>query len=172
MKDFDYSQSGGYFITICTHKRASILARVLDSTSHLNSLGELVHRHWLQSANLRDELALDVFVVMPNHLHGIVFINRSDDSCLPSPMNSQSATTANELRQIPNRSSRSISSFLAGFKSAATSAARKQGLWHDGSLWQRNYYEHVIRNEKELHALREYIVNNPLKWELDEYYAH
>ena len=120
----------------------------------LTDYGRIVSQEWEISAKIRHELTLDAFVVMPNHVHGVVIIKESNVG----------ATGGSPIRRGPRQ--RSLGSFLSGFKSATTKRIndlrRTSGL-----VWQRNYYEHVIRNEQSLRRIREYIANNPARWDFD-----
>jgi len=105
------------------------------------------------------EIILDQFIVMPNHIHGIVIINKNDNKL-----------GANSHSPLQRMKPKSISSFIAGYKSVVTKRINQIRNTHRQPVWQRNYYEHIIRDEKDLNRIREYIVNNPVKWEEDEYY--
>jgi len=159
---YDYSQSGAYFITLCTHERRCLFGEIINGQMRLNELGLIVHDEWFHSAKIRGEIELlnDEFVIMPNHIHGIVRILD----------NNVWATGRSPLQQPRGPLKKSISSFVAGFKSATTKRINKYQNTPGNPVWQRNYYEHVIRNEKELHDIRAYIFNNPENWETDENY--
>ncbi|MEK6709788.1 MAG: hypothetical protein AABZ64_04335 [Nitrospinota bacterium] len=128
----------------------------------MNEFGRIARDEWVRSMSIRQEVELDVFVVMPNHLHGIVIL-RGD---------SVRAHGRAPLPYPPHRTPKSLGSFIAGFKSIATrhinALRRSPGI----PLWQRNDYERVIRDEKELAQVREYVVHNPLKWAEDENHPH
>jgi putative transposase len=111
----------------------------------------------MRTVYLRKEILLDEFIIMPNHVHGIVMITESD----------LGATSRLPL-QTKGPKSRSIGSFIAGFKSSATKRINKMLGTPGMPVWQRNFYEHIIRNEYDLNKIREYILDNPLRWELDE----
>jgi len=131
----------------------------------LNHIGAIVQLEWVRSTEIRDEIQLDEFVVMPNHLHGIVVILGND---IGSPVGATGGCPQEGDRRspLPGPRSHSLASFIAGFKAACTSLIT--GLPDSpGSLWQRNYYEHVVRSEKSLNAIREYIEANPFHWEED-----
>ena len=119
--------------------------------------GQIVQQEWPRTGEIRREVRLDEFVVMPNHLHGIVFI----DAVVP-------ATRRAHGRAPLRRGPRSLGSLIAGFKSAVTKRINIGRGTPRFPVWQRNYYEHVIRDENDLTRVCEYIGNNPLKWALDE----
>ena len=155
LKDYDYSQAGAYFITICTHNKECIFGKVVNGEMVLNKCGKVVQEELDRSAKIRREIELDTFVVMPNHIHGIVVIVESNVG----------ATGRSPLPKEPTP--KSVGAMMAGFKSAVTRQINELRDTPYAPVWQRNYYEHVIRNEKDLNEIREYIVNNPLKWDLD-----
>jgi len=162
LKDYDYAQAGAYFITICTYNKESIFGNVINGEMMSNEYGQVVEREWLKTTQIRTDMELDEFIVMPNHIHGIFVI-------IESPVGAHSrAPSHTQHGCVPTqRKPRSLSSFLAGFKSAVTRQINELRGMPYVPLWQRNYYEHVIRNENDLAEIREYIVNNPLKWDLD-----
>lgn len=152
---YDYSQDGAYFLTLCVHDRACLFGEVVDGAMRLNELGALVAPEWLRTATIRPQVALDEFVVMPNHFHIIIAIEDSRRGVLPY---------ARPRFQSP---SQSLGSIVRGFKSATTKRINEIRGTPGTAVWQRNYYEHVIRNESELIRIREYIANNPHQWSLD-----
>ncbi len=155
LKEYDYSHTGAYFVTICAYNGESLFGKIIDGKMQLNEFGWVINEEWLRSNNLRKEIELDEFVVMPNHLHGIVFITESNVG----------ATGRSPLPKGPKP--KSIGAFIAGFKSAATKSINKIRATPGMPVWQRNYFEHIIRNEESLNRIREYILANPLTWRLD-----
>jgi putative transposase len=149
---YDYAQSGAYFVTICTQNRACVFGCVDDGDMRLNEAGRMVRSVWQALPDRFPGMELDAFVIMPNHVHGIVaFVGAG----LALPGDKGAASSAPTLGDV-----------VRAFKSL--SAIRVNCLLRrSGSLWQRNYYEHVIRNERELDRIREYIATNPLRWALD-----
>ncbi|MBA2224698.1 transposase [Thermogemmata fonticola] len=175
LKGYDYTQPGAYFVTLCTHERAHLFGRVVDGKMVLNDFGEIVREEWFRSADIRAEIELhpDEFVVMPNHVHGIVWI--VDNAVATGP--NVGATGRSPLHEYPPRgpAKRSLSSFIAGFKSAVTTRINQMRGTPGTPVWQRNYYEHIIRDNvgvtsrSPLQAIRRYIRDNPLRWYLDRY---
>ncbi len=158
LKDYDYSQPGVYFVTICSWNRECLFGEIVDGEMRLNEYGMILQKEWLKSSEIRKEIELDEFVIMPNHFHGIVCINVTGNIKFPVGANGRSP-----LRMKP----KSLSSFMAGFKSSVTKQIN-QIRNHPGlPVWQRNYYERVVRNEMELFKIREYIQNNPMQWDID-----
>ncbi|MFA7405746.1 MAG: transposase [Pelobacteraceae bacterium] len=152
LKEYDYRSAGAYFVTICTFQRECLFGDVVDGEMRLNNFGEIVLEEWLRSEVVRNNVSLDGFVTMPNHFHSILLLN---DSCrgeaLPRPVVAGS-----------------IGAILGQFKSIVTKRINALRDNPGCPVWQRNYYEHVIRNEDDLANIRQYIANNPLKWDMDE----
>ncbi len=167
LKGYDYSRQGAYFVTIVTWNRLCLFGEVVDEKMVLNDLGLIVQGEWFRSADVRREIELhpDELVVMPNHLHGIVWIVGEGDKSAADV----GATGRSPLREHPPRGPvpRSLGSFMAGFKSAATKRVNTMRGAPGAPVWQRNYYEHIIRDERSLNRIREYIAHNPLGWALD-----
>jgi len=165
LKDHDYTQDGAYFITICTHRRAILFGEVIDDAMMLNTLGCIVMEEWEHTATLRPHIELDAFVVMPNHVHGIIVINWGivgARRAVPLPAKTE---------QFGKPVSNSLPTIVRAFKSAATQRINHVRQTPGMAVWQRNYYEHIIRNETSLNAIREYIVYNPARWTDDDYFA-
>jgi putative transposase len=163
---YDYTLPGGYFVTLVTHHRAPLFGEILDGEMHLNELGAIVLKEWQRSANIRREIDIDEFVIMPNHIHGIVFIHETDAVGAHGRAPQQNIDHTGTAYRKP----RSLGSFVAGFKAACTTKINSHRNTPGKPVWQRNYYEHVIRNEKDLDQIRQYILDNPAKWKLDEEY--
>ncbi len=155
LRNFDYATHGAYFVTVVTQDRREFLGHVSDDVMHLNAAGRIVEDEWRRTGNLRSNVELDEFVVMPNHFHGIVFLLQDDDGALRSaPTRSFGSSMAGELPVV-----------VRNFKGAVTRRLRAHGFVEP--VWQRNYHERVIRNERELQAIRQYVVDNPRQWALD-----
>lgn len=155
LKGYDYSCDGAYFITLCTQNRECLFGQINHGKMILNHSGRIVADEWNRSAMIRNEIKLDEFIVMPNHFHGIVFIhdNRRGNRLV--------APTVSGPR------SKSIGSFVAGFKSSTTKKINVFRGMPGMKVWQRNYYDHIIRNDNELNRIREYIIFNPSRWTKD-----
>ena len=153
---FNYANSGGYFITLVTHERRHLFGEIVDGEMISNANGKIVCDEWIRSAEIRHEIELDYWCVMPNHFHAIVLINESSpDSNDPTL----------------NRKSRSLGALVAGLKSSVTRRVNELSGIQGFPVWQRNYFDHIIRGEQDMNRVREYIVNNPAKWELDVEYT-
>jgi REP element-mobilizing transposase RayT len=174
LRGYDYSQSGLYFITICCYQRECLFGEVINSQMILNNSGELVKEEWLKSAEIRKEIELGGFVIMPNHFHGIVIINQEINKNIGNNQNPLGANGRSPLQTIQSSQQqismkpKSLSSLIAGFKSATTKKINIIRSTPKNPVWQRNYYDHIIRNDQSLERIREYVQNNPLSWKNDQ----
>ena len=229
LKGYDYTRQGAYFVTLVAYHRDEIFGEVVNGVVRLSALGQIVREEWLRSIGIRKEIRLneDEFVVMPNHVHGIVWIvedggdsatgvgahgvrpgGDGDDSVeahgmrlddgvrqdgvgTNEGMDAWLGTRADTIRpyggvdatgvgahgmrpedgtrqekRIPSRAPNSLGSFIAGFKSSVTHRAKVE-LNMEG-IWQRNYFDHIIRNQEDFQAIWNYIDANPQKWEQDQ----
>lgn len=152
---YDYDQWGAYFVTLCVQDRACLFGAVVRDSMKLNPLGVLASSEWRRTPMVRPNVELDEFVIMPNHLDGIIVITESGRGVSHTP---------SEKFHSP---SQSLGAIIRGFKAATTKRINEVRQTPGAPVWQRNYYEHVIRNESELARIRKYVVNNPLQWALD-----
>ncbi len=158
LRGWDYTSAGWYFVTICVKNRVPCLADIVDGAVRLSPIGEIVAEEWQRTAHIRANVVLDVWVVMPDHLHGIVGITAS--TIVETPRRGVSTMTTKSRLQ-PN----SLGSIIGQFKSVCTKRIWAAG--HRDFAWQERFYDHIIRNERALNRIREYIANNPARWELD-----
>jgi len=168
---WDYSTAGWYFLTWVTHKRLSVFGEINGSVMVLNPLGKIVETEILKSATIRHELIMGEYVIMPNHVHLLVGIQHNMDS-IPVETHGcaslQSDTYPPENgHKITKRLPRSISSFVAGLKSAITTQINQYRQTPGQPLWQRNYHDRIIRSESELYRVKQYIIDNPARWRTD-----
>jgi putative transposase len=159
LKEYDYSQNGAYFITICAYNQGCLFGKIVDEKVQLNKLGKIAQEEWMHSAEIRQEIYLDEFIVMPNHLHGIVLIQQGDPPVAP--------TQKNPMTKPRGPEKKSLGSFVAGYKSSVAIKINRFRNTPGDKIWQRNYYEHIIRNDNSLNMIRNYIISNPMQWELD-----
>ena len=157
MPGWDYRSAGAYFVTLVATRRL-LFRRVAGGVMALSPWGRIVHEEWLSSAAIRREIRLDEFVVMPNHVHGIVWILKGAQSV----GGSEGARPA-----PPQRAPRSLGAVVGGFKSSVTKKINQVSQNSNAPIWQRNYYERVIRDESELERARIYILHNPGRWAED-----
>lgn len=162
LRGYNYSQAGAYFITVCAQNRERLFGDIADGQMVLNDAGRMATKCWNEIPLHFPDITLDAFVVMPNHVHGILVITDTVGA-----KNTVGAKKFSPLQsdQRPHGTSKTIGSIIRGFKIGITKWMRTHTHVHD--VWQRNYYEHIIRNDDELNRIREYIINNPAKWDLD-----
>lgn len=156
---WNYSRNGIYFITICTSGHDVYFGKILDKQLISSEIGILVHEEWENSFNIRQELICESFVIMPNHIHALLKINNPDFKKLP----------VTPGHGIAYRRPKSISSFVAGFKSAVTSRAVKINSCFG---WQYRFHDHIVRDDQEYERIDTYIRNNPGTWENDKFFRH
>jgi len=195
LKGYDYSQPGLYFITICCQDRAHRFGQIKNNEMILNEYGQIAHSEWLNTPDIRPNIELGEFVIMPNHMHGIIRIITRGESHSPVTqipgLNSIDTIDENiilnknklvgdfpktEFSVFGKRGecdsplrgpSNNIGSIIRGYKSAVTKKINAIGF--NEKLWQRNYYENIIRNEQSFHRISDYIINNPKNWKEDRF---
>ena len=172
---YDYSQSGAYFVTICVQDLQCLFGEMVNSKMVLNDAGQMIESIWSELPERFPHVKLDKFVIMPNHFHGIM-VFRGGESCIRPKTGEQSTGEMGEIGEHKVRPYGTLPGTLGrimqAFKSITTHkyiAGIKQKQWppFPGKLWQRNYYEHIVRDENELNDIRRYIMDNPKKWNLD-----
>ena len=170
LRNYDYTSGGVYFVTICTHEREHLFGEIQDGQMVLNEFGHIADRCWKAIPEHLPHAELDLHVVMPNHIHGILFLNvgARHASPSPSPMLTATATRPDVVQGIRKAVAGSLGSVLGSFKSAATREINLKRSTPAFPVWQRNYFERVIRDDQELILTREYVNTNPQKWDLDE----
>jgi len=199
MPGWDYSGNGSYFITLVIQNRECNLGEIVVNTQgraylSLSDFGKIVDTEWNKSFKIRNELILDEYIIMPNHLHAIVIIDKSNINDDSNGLNGSHVNTQGRASQRENgraslqpdqfesnpqfyRKPKSLSSFIAGFKSAVNSKIDNYidnnnlniaKYNRNNHFFQPNYYDHIIRNENEYQRISQYIINNPVKWENDK----
>jgi REP element-mobilizing transposase RayT len=153
LKGYDYTQAGAYFVTICTQDRACLFGDVVDGQMRVNECGQVVADSWLWLSVRYLHVDLDEWVVMPNHLHGIIILTGPDDR--------------GGSRTAPTENRKPLGRLIGAFKTISTK--RLNGLRNAPRVpvWQRNYYEHIVRSEESLTRIRSYITDNPARWDED-----
>ncbi len=153
---YDYGQNGAYFVTVCAAKRRCVFGAVDSDQVRLSTLGRIVAEEWLRTPDIRTGVAIDVIVVMPNHTHAVVVLMNE---------NSQPEEDSPGSFASPRRT---LGSIVRGFKASVTTRWNTYCGSPGSRIWQRGYYEHVIRNDESLAEIREYIQGNPVRWMEDE----
>jgi len=156
--NWDYTNAAYYYITICTKEREYFFGDIEDTRLKFSEAGVVAERNWKSIPIHFPNVYLDEYIIMPNHLHGIIVIeestNRRDEACLVS--------TVKRISPKPG----SIPTIIGSYKSACTKEISRS---HPNFAWQPRFYEHIVRTEKSLDTIRQYIRNNPLKWKIDKY---
>jgi putative transposase len=173
LKNYDYAQQGAYYVTICVNHRECLLGRVADTEIELTDAGRIVAQTWNTLPDRFLTVELDAFVIMPNHVHGILVINESERpgnaSIAPTNASLDSAESVGaELalpkKQNPTEDRPTLGRVVQAFKSISAIACNRLLNRSGVPFWQRNYWEHVIRDDRDLARLREYIEHNPGTW--------
>jgi REP element-mobilizing transposase RayT len=180
LKDYDYAQAGAYFVTIVIRDPELSLGNIVDGEMRLNEFGAIVQSCWDDLPAHYPHVEMDAFVVMPNHVHGVVVINEPDErrGAVSAPgddvvINPDGTTTANvggETPPLPNAASYqpTLGQIVGYFKYQSTKRINELRGTQGTTIWQRNYFEHIIRNEKDLAHIRQYIDDNPANWVRDD----
>lgn len=159
LEGYDYTQQGAYSITLCTEGRVALFGEIVDEVMTLNAVGCVVDDEWQKTPSIRQEIHLDEYVVMPNHFHAIVFIITNHSYSEPARAHSRAP-----LQKSLHRPARSLGSLVSAFKATTTAKINHLRETPGVKVWQRNYYERIIRSEDELNGLRQYINLNPQNW--------
>ena len=158
LKNYDYSQNGAYFITICTQNRECLFGNIVDDKMRLNEFGEIACDAWKWLGEQYHYVALDSFVIMPNHLHGVIIIDNCRGGSRIAPT-MRTAPTANGMEKR-----KPLGRLIGAFKTVSAKHINQLRNTPSQPIWQRNYYDHIIHNNESLERIRNYIVNNPLNW--------
>lgn len=167
LAEYDYASPGAYFVTIATQKKEPIFGRVVGNEIALNEWGKIAEKCWHEIPNHFSQVSLDQFIVMPNHVHGIVFIDELD-SVHPKNLEGQDNSRVGAQHAAPLRQDKvrvyagSLGAIVRSFKSAVTKAINELRKPSATPIWQRNYYERVIRDEPDLEQIRSYIAHNAI----------
>ena len=170
LKGYDYSQPGIYFVTLCIHRRECLLGEVIEGVMQLSAAGRIVEKEWLRNALVRRNVELDAFVIMPNHLHGLIILTDNPKvvprrNALPENLNSIKGYTQTNRPKGPV--SGSLGAIIGQFKSLSGKRINRIRKSPGVSVWQRDFHDHIIRHEVALENIRQYIVKNPQRWAND-----
>jgi putative transposase len=155
LQGYDYAQPGAYFVTICAHYETPAFSTIHDGNVALTEIGKIIERCWHALPRFFSTIALDAYVIMPDHFHGIIIIKNQNTCTIsePAPSTFCHGTVAGALGAM-----------IQNFKSVSTRKINQQAQIRGRTVWQRNYFERIIRNEAGLNAARQYIADNPIKW--------
>ena len=172
---WNYANNGVYFITICTAGREYLFGDIKNNEIFLSDTGNIVQQEWGKSFEIRTELFCDAFVVMPNHIHAIVQIDKNGHDTTNVETHGRASLQSIPQSQpskhgIAYRLPKSISSFAAGFKSVVTKRINEIRNTPKLPVWQSRFHDHIIRNDEKYHYIKNYILDNPKNWEQDKFF--
>ena len=167
LQNWNYGESAAYFITICTKNREHFFGEIVNNEMKKNNIGELAEKEWTKSITLRPDMNIELglFVIMPNHLHGIIIIGDNQFN-KQSPLQDGQTLQQKSINKFGPQT-KNLSSIIRGFKSSVTIQARNITRF----AWQPLYHEHIIRNNKNFDEIQQYIFNNPNHWKEDKFYS-
>jgi len=180
LKGWDYTSAGWYFVTICTQNRMPFFCEIMEGEMHLSPIGQVVAYEWQRTERIRSYVSLDEWVIMPNHIHGIIILypiesdvemsranshNKHKTSIHPEVLFHQSLNQRDVSTKKPRLKAGSLGAIICQIKSICTKRIRSRGFRDFG--WQAGYYDHIIRDNEDLGRIREYIYGNPDKWDED-----
>ncbi len=157
LRGYDYALNGAYYVTICAFQKQKLFGEFRESIFQISEFGLIVQNEWHRTAELRKYVFLDEYIIMPNHIHGILVIDNPNQDQLPRHYEKERKNYAASLGGI-----------MINFKAAVTKQCRLIVNNTNQEIWQRSYYDHIIRNEDDLNRCREYIIQNPSNWNNDE----
>jgi putative transposase len=164
LQGYDYSTAGAYFVTMCAYRHKYLFGENADGKVVLNDAGKMISDIWQKIPDYYPGNDIDTFIVMPNHIHGIIYVGAGLRACPGTGQSQGIAPTGLPLPVIIKRfKTMTTKRYIDGMKNYAWASS-------GGKLWQRNYYDHIIRSDSELMRVREYIENNPAGWEIDDEY--
>jgi putative transposase len=189
LKGYDYSQPGAYFVTLVAHQRQSIFGEVANGVMHLNQCGEILHQVWLELPRHYPHVSLDAFILMPNHIHGVLVLREYDGrggtfghvsppdggrggsvgrGSMPANTISGEDLLPDMDQTRPYHVRHGLPEIVRAFKSFSARRINVLRKTPNIPVWQRNYYEHIVRDQSELNRIKQYILDNPMKWAEDK----
>jgi len=166
LREYDYSKSGWYYVTICTKDHKEYFGKVKNEDMILNDIGKIADEYWRKIPLHFPYSSLDKHIIMPNHIHGIIIIDCKKDAKFASSTNNTSMNVGDANLASQDRTKMELSKIIQQFKRAVTIKI-KYNKPISNFKWQRSFYDRIIRNENELYNIRKYIQQNPLKWDLE-----
>ncbi len=170
LKGYDYTQAGAYFVTICTQDHKCMFGEILDGEIHLDDVGQLIQSIWITLPERFPDVELDQYTIMPNHLHGIITLAGTGFTAHQDTYTSRVPDRFEQQMYTKSQSNLSpaLGEIIRTFK--AITAYRIHAAGATDFAWQRNYHEHIARKEGNLNGIRQYIIDNPIRWKEDEFY--
>jgi len=172
LQGWNYSANAEYFITICTANRECLFGYFENCEMFLSDFGKIVDTEWNKSFEIRKELYCEAFMIMPNHIHAILRIDNDSATVKTHDVETHGRASLRDTEQnhgIAYRPPKSISSFVAGFKSAVTKQINEMRNTPQQSVWQTRFHDHIIRDNSSFYNIANYIANNPFVWDEDIY---
>jgi REP element-mobilizing transposase RayT len=168
---FDYAEHGAYFVTICTEKRVPLFGSLVNDSMEPNAVGSMIERWWAELPRKFPRVEIDAFVVMPNHVHGLLFINGADVVLNEAQVQHGEGGHTGPPLQVPKAPLPRVIQWFKTMSTNAYFAGVRDSGWTPvaGKVWQRGYYDHVVRRDEELNDIRQYIIDNPRRWSEDEH---
>jgi REP element-mobilizing transposase RayT len=175
LKGYDYSQEGLYFVTVCVQNRECLFGNVVNGEMVLNEYGKMVQMAWEELPQHYKNVELDEFVIMPNHIHGIIIITDSVGAGLKPAQMTIDTNDANNVGSVVRAGlkpapTHGLSEIIRALKAFSARKINEIRNTRGEKLWQRNYWEHIIRNQQSYQRIADYILTNPVKWENDILY--
>ena len=173
LRGYNYRQTGGYFVTICVQDQKCLFGKIIDGQMQLNEIGKIVIECWNRIPQHFFSTELDVYVVMPNHVHGVILLSTGGSKSACPPTHAQpnrrgevsSSPSSNRKHEV---SSPTLGHVVAYFKYQSTKYINQHRDIPGTQIWQRNYYDHILRDDMDLQRIRQYITDNPMQWQLDQ----
>jgi putative transposase len=172
LKNYNYAANGYYFVTICTHEKQCFFGNIANGKIQLSAVGKIAQQYWSEIPQHSKHTYLDEFIIMPNHVHGIIIIDNPDNPRRVVPWNDPTDVERGLSQTMSKLSPKSgtLSVIIRSYKSSVTRWCRQNG--DHVFQWQSRFYENIIRDEKSLNNIRRYIINNPAKWTEDKNYVN
>lgn len=171
LQQWDYRWAGAYFITICTKERQYFFGDIENDKMNLSPVGELAKKFWVEIENHSQNVKLGEYVIMPNHIHGVLILHEINQNIVETGHDLSLQTNEKNIGQkrFQNIGKNSIFSIIGSYKSAVSKHAHRHGFEFQ---WQSRYYDHIIRDEISYNKISEYILNNILNWDKDEFFKN
>ncbi len=176
LQNWDYGSNAAYFVTICTQNREHYFGEISDGIMQLSEMGAMANKYWSEIPEHFPFVELGEFVIMPNHVHGIIIINKPGNErnletrhalSLPTHPHQHPQHETIGQKRFQNQGKGTLSSIIGSYKSVLTKNARKI---HAGFAWQSRFHDHIIRNDNSFHRIQQYILSNPQNWTKDKFH--
>lgn len=168
---YDYATPGAYFVTLCAFQRKHIFGKVQDNTVALSPIGRIADHYWQRLPSYYDHVTLDEWVIMPNHLHAVVWLHQSFPGEIDAAAVDRCPPERSRVRPSTCVSPGSLNAIIGTYKSLVTRRTNRMLHTPGNTMWQGRFYDHIVRSEHALHHIRRYIIENPKRWALDTYNA-